>query len=158
MSAFWEAVGGGFLGSVLGVVGSEFTRRMFEPRTRREARRDHQLEVCLGHLGKIEAGALRYWGGEYEPRSREVISAEAMIVAELHSLANEAAELFQGNTRTVEDCDEDIRRLRQLVTGGDFGDENPSLDKRRLRDTKAKISDLRRDLIRRRHQQRRGLF
>ena len=158
MSAFWEAVGGGFFGSVLGVVGSEFSRRLFEPRTRREARRDHQLEACLAHLEKIETGALRYWGQEFEANSREVISAEAMIVALLHSLANEASELFQGDAKTIEYCDEDIRRLRQLVTGGNFGDEDPTLDKRKLRDITAATSELRRALTRRRHEQKQGIF
>ena len=158
MSLFWEAVGGGFLGSILGVFGSEIGGRVFEPRARRESRRDHQLEICQTHLDKIGADAADYWGGKFEAHSREVIAAEAMIVANLHSLASETADLFQGDLETVEFCEQDIRRLRQLITGSTFGDEQPNIDKRRLRDIAASIADLRRALEKRRHKQKRSMF
>ena len=158
MSLFWAAVGGGFLGSILGVVGSEIGGRIFEPRARRESRRDHQLEICRAHLDKIGSEAADYWGGKFEAHSREVIAAEAMIVANLHSLAGEAAELFQGDAKTVELCEQDIRRLRQLVTGGTFGDEQPKIDKRKIRDITSTVSEFRRALEKRRHEQKRGMF
>ena len=158
MAIIWQVLGGSLVGSTLGVIGSELGKRMFEPRARLEAQRDGSLEICQNLLDKFESDALSYWNCKFEAGSREIIAVEVLIPVYLHDLAKEVSELFEDEPDISKSCDDEIKEIRKLATGGEFGDGNPSGDKERLGKVSLAVRELRRALRRRRHQQKRAWF
>ena len=158
MAIIWQVLGGSLVGSALGVIGSEFGKRLFEPRTRLEAQRDGSLEICQDLLDKIEDAALSYWNCKFEAGSREIVAVEVLIQADIHNLAKEAIDLFENDADALKLCDDEIKEIRKLATGGEFGDGNPSGDIDRLGKIPVAVGQLRRGLRRRRHKQKRAWF
>ncbi len=122
MSGFVVGLLGGFLGAALGVFGTEAAKFSLAKGKRQEDRRDRILADMLASLNNVEDIGTRYWNGEFVSNSVTIRAAEQSIRAEIHHLARDSADLF-GDVKVARDlCDDEVKSLRMLVTGGNFGD------------------------------------
>jgi hypothetical protein len=73
-------------------------------------------------LSVVEDLGSKYWNGEYRAQSDEIRAAEEQIKAELHNLSRDSYDLFRNQNVARKLCDDEVKSLRMVVTGGDFGD------------------------------------
>lgn len=151
----WQTVLAAFIGAVLGAVGTEFGKRLFEPSSRFEARRDTIRAQMFDKIQKVKADALVYWSGGLEEDHRIV---EALLKSDLHSLNKDACELFFGDSSAMDKTIEEVSLLRQACTGGTFGDGPPNAEPDRIEEIKIAADQLERGIALRRHQQSRPLW
>lgn len=151
MTQFWLGLLGGFSGATLGVLGVEVVKFVLDPAKRFENLRDSILADMKDEIGKVEKLASSYWNGEFNSNSQEIEIVEQDIIAGLHGLVKNAMDLFENDQAVRATCEGEIRVLRILVTGGDFGDGQNICDPQTSLKIKTKFSDLKRNLRKQRH-------
>lgn len=142
--SFW-IVAGSFLGALLGALGSEVARRVLLPSERLETRRDEAVRECNEQLKKISELGSRYWNAKVEA-DQDARATETTIKAAILDLTRRVGLLFQGTEQSMKNTNEEIKNLRKSVTGGNFGDGNPVVDKQRMQDTMILCDDLKRNI------------
>lgn len=146
MSDFWLGVAGAFLGSTLGVLGADAVKFRLEPGKRLEKRRDEHLLRMLSVVDDIERTGASYWNGEYLSNSKEIKATEQAIKAGLLVLSRDINDLFWDHHEYRKVCDVELRALRSVVTGGDFGDSQEMQEPTAVLETRTKAHDLKRSL------------
>lgn len=144
MSGFLLGILGGFLGAMLGVVGAEFAKFALAPGKHQEERRDRIVSDMFSSLDTIEDLGTRYWNGEFAANSETIRTAEQTIRAEIHNLLRDSGDLFFNEKNARKLCDDEVKSLRMLVTGGDFGDGQQLIDSTIMLQVRTKSGDARR--------------
>lgn len=143
---FYEVFLASFLGAVLGVVGTAFANKILEPSAKLEERRDILRDEFCEKIESLCQLACSYWNEEFEAKSREIIGAETSINASCIDLIRLNYELLGPFDDQRKEVAIDLRMLRKLVTGGNFGDEDPTSDKNRQQDIKVHVAKLVQDV------------
>lgn len=155
MNEFWLGVMGGFSGALLGVFGTETAKFFLEPGRRLEVSRDSILSDMCVRVDEVETVSAEYWNGMLSDNSPEIYAAEQNIIAGLHFLVKETADLFEGDDGARVLCEGEIRALRILMTGGDFGDGQVLREPHTALEIKKRSGDLKRTLRRQRNKLKR---
>lgn len=158
MNQLWLGLLGGFLGAVLGVLGTEIVKFFLEPGKRLEAARDSILSDMLQEIDRVRTNGANYWNGCFECNTPEINFVEQDIKAGLLGLIRDSRELFQRDDMARASCEGEIRALRMLITGGSFGDGQKLNEPSTALEIKTKSNDLKRNLRTRRDKLKRRFF
>jgi hypothetical protein len=146
MNGFFISLLGGFLGAFLGVIGSKLAFFILEPGIALERKRDDALNDILDEIEKVRILSVDYWSGAFSEGSRKIRSAEQDLRTGLHNLIKESSILFEDSQDARVRCEGEIRRLRILITGRDFGDGQVIYKPEIVEEIKRESADLRRFL------------